>query len=1217
MEEILQYLIDNYSSIQSDGGLIINIPSMEELQKEFDIDKMDYKEIRGLVDRIGISDIKIYHNLLLLPTNASEIEEENPELFREVLDKMEDMFYIETGRKLQAEDKEHICVLFNAENIMDYDNLVASYQNLHQWVVDRLNGKVEEDFNPMVKIEEVLNDLDKRELDEAYKFYDLKNLYEAMEDRLTPQEKTEIANLARTTDDPDVIASYLNAKVYNDQNNLNEEYEEYKGYGIEYDGYGEGEYTVQYKGDDVWFASMEDAKAFIDEVTSEEEPLDEDFIFITVDGKDYPVRDREYLNGKLATAEDEMGLQHICDVTLRKDRYSIYDCGFENVDDDSCCAIKYDPLELKELKQQEKLEQLEESLSEDDIKECAYGIEEYVYKSGFDNYDLIDYEEYPMDTIVVTFRIDGDWKHEHLRFNWLVREWAEKNNKTIYKIDEIPVEEDGSDYYVSDHQIFITSPESAEQLNSMSALFNSDEEDMDESLCEGRGTRASHQSKLERQKMEKAIGGALFFMHDYCGVTNESIANMALEAGLHPDEDYIWQDEDTDQALNNFYNIIAEYIKNHQRGDEDDAPESITKDLGLNESAGTDKAAENADSLTRFLDDNDFYSYELRDYEGSEGASRVIIRVEGDWKHEHGLFDNLLNRWASKNNKEIVNVSQRTVKEDGTDYFTADYGILINNNVNESLNESKTSELNKALSKAKAKVEEEVADITDVSVLKDYDDICDMEFETDPEWDEDFWYKFRDYLREHPLHLDFYVEQYDPAGTPIGESGHNTETNYYYGVLKSMYNDFDENGAEWGYQYESLNEGHAFGPSEYADTLYNSAARAPEGYWDRVEKEERNHPLVGKKARIHDEDTLLNNKILPISRANNDYVWFDLDDGFGGYATYKREDVDILEDLNDEEQYSVYQDYEGYTTEQFTGTYEECEQWIEQASAEQEELYGNEYPEFYIDVAGLEESLKEAISSGDGRPYEPDHYYAIYMADGENGPQENDNEAVEVVNLYPTEIDSYIKDLNNHYRGKLFSYEEVTDKEYGDWMDNFTRTDDNIYESIEDGSYLVNSIYEGMQYKDTNLIVHDDGVDVRDSKGNFKGRYATEDEAQEAIDDEDMEESLQEALVEPSEEIRKQFEEILTSNGFTIDSVDREQWSDNYPATYHYQVRKPGSKVSTREEVIAEVDAMCDKLIDLDDSTNTPITWSFGPDRNGELTGGLDIRETYVKDGEE
>lgn len=39
---------------------------------------------------------------------------------------------------------------------------------------------------------------------------------------------------------------------------------EYKGYYIEFNFYGKGEYTVQYCGDDVWFNTEEKAKEFID-----------------------------------------------------------------------------------------------------------------------------------------------------------------------------------------------------------------------------------------------------------------------------------------------------------------------------------------------------------------------------------------------------------------------------------------------------------------------------------------------------------------------------------------------------------------------------------------------------------------------------------------------------------------------------------------------------------------------------------------------------------------------------------------------------------------------------------------------------------------------------------------------------------------------------------------------------------------------------------------
>ena len=40
----------------------------------------------------------------------------------------------------------------------------------------------------------------------------------------------------------------------------------YKGHFIEFDLYGKGEYTVQVEGDDLWFATEEEAKKAVDEI---------------------------------------------------------------------------------------------------------------------------------------------------------------------------------------------------------------------------------------------------------------------------------------------------------------------------------------------------------------------------------------------------------------------------------------------------------------------------------------------------------------------------------------------------------------------------------------------------------------------------------------------------------------------------------------------------------------------------------------------------------------------------------------------------------------------------------------------------------------------------------------------------------------------------------------------------------------------------------------
>lgn len=42
--------------------------------------------------------------------------------------------------------------------------------------------------------------------------------------------------------------------------------ETYKKYAIDFNVYGENEYSVQYDGDDILFATINDAKAFIDSI---------------------------------------------------------------------------------------------------------------------------------------------------------------------------------------------------------------------------------------------------------------------------------------------------------------------------------------------------------------------------------------------------------------------------------------------------------------------------------------------------------------------------------------------------------------------------------------------------------------------------------------------------------------------------------------------------------------------------------------------------------------------------------------------------------------------------------------------------------------------------------------------------------------------------------------------------------------------------------------
>ena len=82
----------------------------------------------------------------------------------------------------------------------------------------------------MKTIRENLNKLDLNGID-SNNYYDLRNLYEAVEHKMTPQDKQELKKLLDVTDDPETISAYLSSK----DENLNESEELVKNYSSKYD----------------------------------------------------------------------------------------------------------------------------------------------------------------------------------------------------------------------------------------------------------------------------------------------------------------------------------------------------------------------------------------------------------------------------------------------------------------------------------------------------------------------------------------------------------------------------------------------------------------------------------------------------------------------------------------------------------------------------------------------------------------------------------------------------------------------------------------------------------------------------------------------------------------------------------------------------------------------------------------------------------------------
>lgn len=108
----------------------------------------------------------------------------------------------------------------------------------------------------------------------------------------------------------------------------------------------------------------------------------------------------------------------------------------------------------------------------DSVKADLESIEKYLDGENFYSYEVYGYDSYPMGTSKIDFEVSGDWKHDHWAFKDLIQEWADKNNRKIFKIDSREVGHSDSDDYTAVYSVFVTKDdESYDRLNSMRGLF--------------------------------------------------------------------------------------------------------------------------------------------------------------------------------------------------------------------------------------------------------------------------------------------------------------------------------------------------------------------------------------------------------------------------------------------------------------------------------------------------------------------------------------------------------------------------------------------------------------------------------------------------------------------------------------------------------------------------------------------------------------------------
>ena len=88
-------------------------------------------------------------------------------------------------------------------------------------------------------------------------------------------------------------------------------------------------------------------------------------------------------------------------------------------------------------------------------KTAVYALAEIIDKKFRDNKHFyeVGVELDPMNRYFIRISIEwGDWKHDHLYANFVVRELLDKLG-IKFKIDEYVTEEDGDDAYSGDHLI--------------------------------------------------------------------------------------------------------------------------------------------------------------------------------------------------------------------------------------------------------------------------------------------------------------------------------------------------------------------------------------------------------------------------------------------------------------------------------------------------------------------------------------------------------------------------------------------------------------------------------------------------------------------------------------------------------------------------------------------------------------------------------------------
>ena len=116
---------------------------------------------------------------------------------------------------------------------------------------------------------------------------------------------------------------------------------------------------------------------------------------------------------------------------------------------------------------------------------------------------------------------------------------------------------------------------------------------------------------------------------------------------------------------------------------------------------------------------------------------------------------------------------------------------------------------------------------------------------------------------------------------------------------------------------------------------------------------------------------------------------------------------------------------------------------------------------------------------------------------------------------------------------------------------------------------------------------------------------------------EDIESSerVEASLVEPPQEVVDELISILAQYGFVLDPQFPKNPGKTWMGRTHLQVINEDSYVTEFPEIKDYVvPEMVSAISELSDRSDCPITWSFGANASGQVTGGLDVDKQYIPD---